>query len=55
MLADRNTPIVIIAQRLGMELSNFSRFIRKHLDCTPREYRESCSRGQVVSQSDIRE
>ena len=45
MLADESTTIKQIAQRLGMQMSNFSRFIREHTGDSPRAYRQRCLRG----------
>lgn len=45
MLADDGIPVRSIADQLGMQLSNFSRFIREHTDHSPREYRQRCLQG----------
>lgn len=50
MLSDGKTDIKILANRMGMQLSNFSRFIRDHTGVSPREFRrQSLDGGEAPS------
>ena len=42
MLADAHTPIQSIAAKLGLQMSNFSRFIKIKTGYSPRDFRERC-------------